>query len=362
MSEIIDGPIPAETRATCDDCVMCNHLSPGAGSFNPETKCCTYAPELANFLVGQVLADDDPAAAAGRASVQQRIAAGIAVSPLGLHRPAVHRLLYRFGSAQGFGQSQAMVCPHYVQEGGLCGIWRHRNGVCATWFCKHVRGEAASIFWKRVEELLSAVEADLARFCILELGIGHAALARLFPPVGPAPAPGSDLSLADLEGRSDPAALRALWGTWAGRETEFFRACARLMEGLAFAEVTRRCGPEVRVRVELVRSAWQRLREPDPPARLRVGRLQVVRMEASKCRVITYSALDPMEMPRELLDVLHHFDGRPTDEVERAIDNAGGPRLSPGLVRKMVDFGVLTPAENGPLPPLTRAETPDPTS
>ena len=37
--------------------------------FEPSTKCCTFLPELPNFLVGAMLADTDPAAAEGRASV-----------------------------------------------------------------------------------------------------------------------------------------------------------------------------------------------------------------------------------------------------------------------------------------------------
>jgi hypothetical protein len=342
MSQILDGPIPAETRATCDDCTMCSHVTPGAESFNPETKCCTFSPELANFLVGQVLADEDPAGAVGRASVQARIAAGIAVTPLGLLPPAVDRVLYRFGSARGFGQARAMRCQHYVEEGGLCGIWRHRNGICATWFCKHVRGEAAWIFWERVKDLLSAIEDDLARWCLLELGIGQAALARLFPPSRERAAPQSfDLTLADIEHRSDPDRSRALWGTWAGRETEFFCECARLVDGIDVAKIVGRCGPDIRVRVELVRSTWQRLREPEPPARLRVGQLQVIRMDPGTCRVVTYSGFDPVEMPRTLFDVLHHFDGRPTAEAQRAIRDAGGPELTAGLVLKMADFGVL---------------------
>jgi len=343
LEEILEGPIPAETRATCDDCAMCNDVAAGASSFNPETKCCTYTPALANFLVGQVLADPDTSGA-GRASVSARIAAGVAVTPLGLGAPAVAELLYRHGAAGGFGLSRALRCPHYVEEGGLCGIWRQRNAVCATWFCKHVRGATSSLFWERVKQLLSFIEGELAIDCLLELGVGPAALARLFPPSARRAGLGTvGLALSDLESRGDPVAAKAIWGTWAGREAEFYEACARRVDGADLAQILRRSGPEARVRVALVRDAWQRLSE-EPPARLRPGQLHVIGAAAATCRVTTYSAHDPLEMPRALFDVLHHFDGRPTEEVLRAIEDAGGPRLSAGLVRKMSDFGVLEPA------------------
>jgi hypothetical protein len=350
MSELLGGVIPAETRATCDECVMCEHVAPEAEAFNPATKCCTYVPVLPNFLVGQVLADPDREASVGRASVEARIAKRTAVTPLGLSRGAVPELLYQFGSARGFGRSRALRCPHYVEEGGRCGIWRHRNGVCATWFCKHVRGEVGAAFWQRTQELLSTIEEDLARWCLLELGIGDTALARLFPLIEHTERPeGFRFAASELDEVCDPAAYAAMWGGWAGRESEFFRACALLVEGADFSEVLRRCGPDVRVRVALVQAAWQRLVQPQLPEKLRPGQLKVIRVDADTYRVTTYSSFDPFEMPRALFDALGHFDGRPTEDARAAVCGAGGPTLSTGLVREMVDFGVLVPAgEAGP--------------
>jgi hypothetical protein len=346
MSELLDGAIPAETRATCDDCAMCNHVEPGVESFDPGVKCCTYVPVLANFLVGQVLADPDGGAAIGRASVEARIAKRTAVTPLGLSRSTVPELLYRFGSARGFGHSRALLCPHYVEEGGgRCGIWRHRNGVCSTWFCKHERGEIGAAFWQRTQELLSTIEEELAHWCVLELGIGHAALAALFPAIERTERPeGFQLAASELDDVSDPAAYKAMWGSWEGRESDFFRACAVLIEEADVFEVMRRCGPEVRIRAELALAAWRRLSDPKLPEKLRPGQLRVIRVDAGTCRLTTYSGFDPFEMPSAIFEGLHYFDGRTTEEARTAIAAAGGSTMSTAFVRKMVDFGVLLPA------------------
>ena len=45
--------------------------------FHRDTKCCTYLPDLPNFLVGRILEDPDPALAPGRASVERRIDARV---------------------------------------------------------------------------------------------------------------------------------------------------------------------------------------------------------------------------------------------------------------------------------------------
>src|SRR5258706_6959334 len=86
IDQLLGGSIPQETDATCDDCAMLPDVgqTPEASGvfFNPETKCCSYVPQLPNYLVGRILNDNDPAFARGRASVETRLNAGVAVSPL----------------------------------------------------------------------------------------------------------------------------------------------------------------------------------------------------------------------------------------------------------------------------------------
>ena len=146
VEELLSGPVPEETRATCHNCAMLPRESDGAPDvlhFHPATKCCTFVPLLPNFLVGRILADSDPAGASGRRSVLERLRAADGVSPLGLDVPRRYGFLY--GHNGGFGRTPSMRCPHYLEtEGGLCGVWKHRNSICSTWFCKHDRGAAAS--------------------------------------------------------------------------------------------------------------------------------------------------------------------------------------------------------------------------
>ena len=82
LAQILGAPIPAESNATCEACAMVADRPEGGASleqgFNPETKCCTYLPELWNYLVGGVL-DDQDVDARGRASVEARIDRGLAV-------------------------------------------------------------------------------------------------------------------------------------------------------------------------------------------------------------------------------------------------------------------------------------------
>ncbi|MCM3875300.1 MAG: hypothetical protein NEA02_02660, partial [Thermoanaerobaculia bacterium] len=210
LEAVLGGEIPSEPHATCESCAMLP-VSGGADDhrdaifFNPRTKCCTYLPKLPNFLVGAILADEAADMAEGRARVLERIGKKVGVTPLHVRAGRAHNLAYDHRDGV-FGQSEAMRCPYYVEDriGGECGIWRHRNSVCMTWFCKHERGALAKRFWDSAEELLMAVEDSLATHCLLTLGFDDAALRVNFPLRG---SPGDE-----LDGTVSHERYTSLWG------------------------------------------------------------------------------------------------------------------------------------------------------
>jgi hypothetical protein len=358
MAELLPAPIPAETEATCQKCAMCGERgdSSSVAFFNPATKCCTYVPMLPNFLVGCILDDTDPAAAAGRTTVERRIEDRVGVTPLGLQAPPVHTVLYGIGGAAAFGRSRTLRCPHYREEaGGACGIWRHRNGVCSTWFCKHVRGSTGQRFWQALDQLLATVERELARWCLVRLDVEPAVLARLLPRGTDRVLRTNPLDGDSLDGRIDQRAFAQLWGGWHGREREFYRVAGRAVADLRWEDVLRLGGGSVAALARVVASAHGALLDDAIPERLVVGRLQILASGRHHVRVAAYSGLDPLDLPRRLVDVLPAFDGRRTEQVLRAIRAQQCLNVERGLVRRLVDFGILVAADGPPSrrPPAT---------
>src|SRR5687768_9766510 len=86
LNEVIGHDLPAETKATCDSCPMCEPAGtkPSRLAFRPDVKCCTYEPTIPNFLVGLALGSAEPKLAMGRASLLARIEDSIVASPLHL--------------------------------------------------------------------------------------------------------------------------------------------------------------------------------------------------------------------------------------------------------------------------------------
>jgi hypothetical protein len=343
IDDLLGGPIPRESKATCDDCAMC--LKPGdeAASddqfFDPAIKCCSIVPVLANFLVGGILSGDtDADSAHGRASVLNRIAQGVSVSPLGLGQSAFFRLVY--DNSDAFGRSRTLRCPHYVEETGRCGIWRNRGTTCVVWFCKHVRGAVSRGFWRdSLERLLDAVESDLASWCVLKLNPGIESLGGMFGRASELQS--GPLTAAQLDGRSDPTHQRRIWGEWAGREREFFIECARLVEQLSWREALSICSPRAGIYAELTRAAYEALVSERLPSRLKVGSFQLIQMTSSTSRVRTYSPLDPLEMPTVVMETLGYFDGRSPEAILQNIADEKGIKLDSGLLRKLCDFELL---------------------
>lgn len=342
IDTLLQDMIPAETEATCDDCAMCAGNAAGTTatvSFDPRVKCCSYLPTLPNFLVGRIL--DDAEGTLGRRTVESRLGAGLAVTPLGISQPPTYKLLY--DNSAGFGRNYRLRCPHYDEPTGSCGIWEHRNGVCATWFCKHTRGAIGLAFWRRLRQLLTAIEQSLARWCVLQLAPGPDSLAHLFPihPEGRYP---PTLSGEDLDDQISPEVYAIMWGRWVGQEPEFYRRCASLVNDLQWNDVLRIGGPDIELFAQLVQTTYHNLQRTDLPAQIQLGQFDIIQMDLEYARVVTYSPYDPLDVPRPLFEVLHYFDRRPTQAALQAIADAANLELDPELISRLLDFEILRPA------------------
>jgi hypothetical protein len=350
FDDLLGGDIPAETRATCHDCAMCesggDFQKPNSTFFNPQSKCCTYWPRLPNFLVGMILADEDPAMKRGRESLDVRLQAGLGVTPLGLMVPAKTNFLYNQIEPRAFGRMQDFLCPHYVDEqGGLCGIWKYRNSICSTWFCKYERGAVGHDFWDGVKSLLLVIENDLGRWCAIELELDETALALMLPT--PAEA-GQRPKLApeDMDERVDPKAQRRRWGNWFGREQEFYRACADLVAPLSWQNVVAICGPETQLRARLIQQDYRRLTTSEIPERLRLGSFTIADATPEFSRLYHSGlGLDVFQVSSRVMRLLPYFDGRRVSESVEQVVEKEGLRFTDELLRRLVDFKILVAAD-----------------
>jgi hypothetical protein len=298
-----------------------------------ETKCCTYYPQLHNFIVGGVLGDGRPELGPARATLERLLDERVGVSPLGIKGPRSYWLVYE-GAPDGFGRDARMRCPLYDSGAGACGIWPYRESTCATWFCKHERGAFAADFWQALQGLLRAVERGVSFHVLGALDVGADAIASLLASGGP-----EDTAAA----RCEPS-YRDAWGRWFGRERELYRRAAEIATSLSGPEALAMAGAEGRLLAAVVRARQHALHDPTIPERLRPGRFEIVHSSPPTCVVASYRRLDPVEIPHALATALLRFRGGPTAEAVAEIRRDLGVEITPEVLRTLVDFRLLVPA------------------
>lgn len=337
LDEALPTPLPSERGATCDACAMCPQGDTAPTSlyvFDPEVKCCVYMPQLPNFLVGRAL--DEP----GGHTVEARIAARIGLTPVGLARPAAYDLLHR-GSTNAIGRSRSLRCPHFIEDGGRCGIWQSRDALCSTWFCKHERGALGLHLWQAVRDLLVTLEHTLAWWAAREQGIPVEVLAKLLPSTEhdrSQPPPPDGPAVDDVP---DETVLASLWGAHHRKEADYYRACTASVAPLGWAEVLAIGGPDLAIRADLLRERLAGHAHVALPEALRIGTFEIAGQRPGGVRVVTYSSLDALDLPNALIGVLPAFDGRPTRQVLDELRDTWGIEIDPPLLQRLVDWGIL---------------------
>ena len=310
LPPFFDAPAPEEPKATCSACAMCAPADPlpGVTYFRPDAKCCTYQPTVPNYLVGAILADADPAMAEGGRRIRAHIEGRVGVTSRWLAPSRKRVALFRASRESSFGRSTRLRCPYFVEEGGgLCSIWRHREGVCSTFFCKYAAGADGQAFWRAVEAYLRRTEFALANH----------AVATLAPALLEPQRPADQMSLEELEDRPpSDADYASFWGEWQGREEDFYRAAHDLVASLSRDEVASLLDDTEELRT--LEAALQRLRTPVLPERLVLDLYRPPVPVADGVVVATYSNYEPIKLTPALFEVLGELRADETVAAFRA--------------------------------------------
>jgi len=357
---VFDRPEIEEKRATCNNCAMCDHgqVAPvEMDYFEPSAKCCTYHPNLANYLVGGILADPSEELTEGKRRIRERIAGRTGVTPHFLAAPRKYALLYAAARGSGaFGRSKALLCPYFDAENdGRCTVWRYREAVCSTYYCKYNNGKPGFQFWDTLKGYLSHVEHTLAPFLAttIDRDLEMPAMTQ------------NQLTIEELEDRPPSASAYARWwGKWVGREEEFYITCyerALALRRQVFAEQVddtangRRYTAELEARYDAIgkQAVLPSNLVLAPGIRTRSGSDSVV--------VTTYNPYDGFSIERELYDVLWKLDPAQTlAQNLKRLDDDEDIQLAPELLQYLFTHGVLdepkAPKDAPKTPPSPHAQ------
>lgn len=333
LPEFFTAPFPEEKFASCSNCAMAGPTQPIERRFRGNLKCCTYFPFLPNYLVGGILeqpADDD-----GSNRVRRLISEQVGIRPEGLSPSALYKLLYR-SAIDGFGKSERLLCPYYQTNTGGCSIWRYRDSVCSTYFCKSIAGRAGTEFWKELAGYLAYVQSSLSLFVLLELGMDTREF--LYEGRGTTPSAGK-LTVADIDGKVVASDYRTLWASWPDDEVAFYREAFKLVAKLDNAAFSKICGVEQVARLDALRKRYRAVMHVPPILRRGGGAGLVRRADESSYDVQIGHAALSIRVPAAVLD---SFNGATsTSDVVRSILLNHGISVEDELISTLYHGGVL---------------------
>jgi hypothetical protein len=339
LPELFDQPVAEERNATCDRCAMCPPEVPLFAPdeyFNPKTKCCTYHPALPNFAVGGLLQDESGENAEGRRRIRAAIARRIGVTPLGIQPPPKQRVLYRNGKL-GFGRANALSCPYLELEAGRCSVWRYREAVCTTWFCKHNSGQDGLAFWQQLRDYLLGTQSILCVYVLRTLGFD-------VDRITDSTASDSELDERGLDDAPpEDAAYAALWHDWIGREEQLYRAAYDLLRAVDRETFERLAGIRHQLELDRLGKRHREMQYPAlPAALLRNPSLGVSRNADGTYILVSYLGTDPIRVQKTVYGFLDYFDGRKANaEVRTAILMDSGQWISDSLLTKLYQYRIL---------------------
>jgi hypothetical protein len=238
-----------ETKATCDSCLE-------VPRYKEHLKCCTFHPFLPNYLVGQILRDEQKKTTFVSEVLQHKISKRHYALPLGVLAPVRYQVEFNSLKSKLFGQKEEWLCPYYDRTWDRCGIWRNRGSVCTSFYCQSSKGRRGGNFWKLSLDYLSYVEMVLAEEALVQLDFSPRQISDLLKDLNR-----FEASAAELKSDSLPLKkARDLWNGYYDDQPGFYLKSLAVIQGLSqkdFHEAMGELGEKITIQFLKAGQIWE---------------------------------------------------------------------------------------------------------
>jgi hypothetical protein len=328
LPELLQKEIPFEAIATCHNCTF----QRSAKRAQVNTKCCSYYPQLPNYLVGGILLGNNPNVA------KQIIKKRLGVSPFGFRKPLWYK---KYEKATRLNKNymlkssdcEILLCPFYDQ--GHCTIWPHREHACASWHCFSVGGDAGRDFYNQLDYILHYIERKLAKYVANELGckisLEHKDLNS------------SALNADDELKQVNQSRYEQLWAGWNNSEEAFYIEAYYLIQNLTQERFSLIMGNKLNELSENIQQALSIFWDNLLPKKLKWNpATKITELEFPFVQLNTDLGKHRLNITK--LPILQAFDGsRSTVEVAHLAYSANSSLSSD--ISKLLDIDVLVIAD-----------------
>ena len=296
--------------------------------FNEKTKCCTYIPNIPNYLVGNILSEDNILAQTGKERITNTIDKRIDVTPKGIAPPKIFGLLYDKFKKNGFGHSDKFVCPYYESESGNCTVWKYRTSDCSTYFCKYISNEKGKEFWQHLLRYLKHTEQSLIDYVLLKFNFENTILFGI----------SEELSVEEIDGKAiSEEDYRRNWKDSKMNEKDFFIEAYELIRSLNKDEFISIVGTKGNIFLKRLEYSYHSMM--NIPSKLILNDHIKFEEIGNRQYLVRIDLIDTkFKLDKEILEI---FDGKQTNEeninslIERNIE------IDLELIRALYNYDVL---------------------
>lgn len=332
-----------ESFATCSDCAMVckdkkNVASLAMRPFLPDKKCCTFHPTLPNYLVGAILSDEDVNIQNGRIRILEKIKNKVGITPSGISAPPLYQVLYDNGSNLGFGNSAGLLCPYFNTTGTNCSIWKYRDTICSTYFCKTMAGQKGKSFWQAVKLYLAHIQDSLIKFCLYESGLQNWSELSLKT----ANTKIENLTATEIDNLPVPPEEYAkIWEQYEGKETDFYISCYNKIKTLTHAGIQKLGGIQEQVLFNDFEK--KRLQMMSLPTHLKLNKQSQLTKTGDDYEVKLSGIDTSITLPALTIDI---FDGnKSVSEISAHLDTTHNIEIDNDLISVLYNYDILSDAE-----------------
>jgi hypothetical protein len=310
LDPFFESELPKERLASCNNCYMTKKRHEQFKDvYNPKIKCCTYNPDLPNYLVGAILTNTNPKNKDGIQKILGKIRARTGVSPHGLSPSKKQQLMQDVGK-RCFGKAKSLLCSYY--KNGRCSVWPYNGSVCRTFFCVSCKGFDGALFWDALREYISYIEDVLRIYSQYSLNMDIENIIRvnvnsrenLYA-----------LSVEDIDEEIDEKQYKKLWDKFMGKERDFYIRCYRVVNELSKKQFDEIKGIREKILLERVKHYYREMMFPCLPKVLKLNSDYLVTRTSAGQYIMQRPSLNlTFRLSEDLFNAVLLFNGKETNE------------------------------------------------
>ncbi len=193
-----------------------------------------------------------------------------------------------------------------------CSLWKFREAVCSTFFCKHIAGEDSMNFWESLKRYLVYIEDTLTKYVVFKMDLDAEKILSYSDQ-------DKNIKFTSYEDLDElpptPKKYKNIWGDWVGKEIEFYKQAFQIVSNLTYEDFEKITGIHQLILLEKLKKTHTTVINPNIPNILKRNPRLIVRLTKDNSYIISIAKNNNIfNISPTLYQIIHLFNGYRTNE------------------------------------------------